>query len=81
MPTLSSTAAIAFDCSSAEKTGLTTEYLKKHGVPIANALQQYRAALEARRVVAGFNVQFDLKMMRAELRRAGIDDHYLQTRK
>lgn len=63
-----------------EKTGLTTEYLKKHGVPIASAIQQYRSALEARRVVAGFNVQFDLKMMRAELRRAGIDDHYLQTR-
>lgn len=63
-----------------EKTGLTTEYLKEHGVPIADALAQYRAGIQAKRVVAGFNVQFDLKMMRAELRRAGMEDHYLMTR-
>jgi DNA polymerase III epsilon subunit-like protein len=63
-----------------EKTGLTTEYLKEHGIPVAEALQLYRAGIEARRVVAGFNVQFDLKMMRAELRRAGFEDNYMQTR-
>lgn len=64
----------------ASKTGLTTEYLKANGVPIAEALQLYQSALLARRVVAGFNVQFDLKMMRAELRRSGMEDHYLATR-
>lgn len=63
-----------------EKTGLTTAYLKEHGMPIAEALALYKAGIAARRVVAGFNVQFDLKMMRAEMRRAGMEDDYLQTR-
>lgn len=63
-----------------EKTGLTTEYLKQHGVPATEALQLYNSAIEARRVVVGFNVQFDLKVGRAELRRAGMEDRYLQTR-
>lgn len=62
------------------KTGLTTEFLKANGTPIAEALTIYRAGIAARRVVVGFNVMFDLKMMRAELRRAGFEDNYLQTR-
>lgn len=64
----------------AEKTGLTTEFLKANGMPIAEALALYDSAIAARRVVVGFNVQFDLKMCRAELRRAGMEDRYLQTR-
>lgn len=63
-----------------EKTGLTTDLLHEHGVPIAEALALYKSGIGARRVVAGFNVQFDLKMCRAELRRAGMEDHYLETR-
>lgn len=61
-------------------TGLTTEHLKANGVPIGEALQLYQSGIAARRVVAGFNVQFDLKIGRAELRRAGFEDNYLQTR-
>jgi len=64
----------------AEKTGLTTEFLKENGVPIGDALRMYQAGIEARRVVVGFNIMFDLKQMRAELRRAGMADHYMQTR-
>jgi DNA polymerase III epsilon subunit-like protein len=63
-----------------EKTGLTTDYLKEHGMPIHDALQLYLSGILCRRVVAGFNVQFDLKQCRAELRRAGLEDQYLQTR-
>lgn len=63
-----------------EKTGLTTEYLIEHGQPIIEALALYEAAIVARRAIVGFNVQFDLKQMRAELRRASMEDHYLQTR-
>lgn len=63
-----------------EKTGLTTEFLKANGMPINEALALYDAGIVARRVIAGFNVQFDLKMCRAELRRAGMEDRYLQTR-
>lgn len=63
-----------------EKTGLTTEYLIEHGQPIIEALALYEAAIVARRVIVGFNCDFDLKMGRAELRRAGMEDRYLQTR-
>lgn len=63
-----------------EKTGLTTEYLIEHGQPIIEALALYEAAIVARRVIVGFNINFDLKQMRAEMRRSGMDDRYLQTR-
>lgn len=63
-----------------EKTGLTTEYLKSNGGPIAPALQIYSSAIDARRVMVGFNISYDLKVMRAELRFAGMQDRYMETR-
>jgi len=64
-----------------EKTGLTTEYLEEHGGPIDEALDLYARAIESRRVLAGWNLRnFDMKLMRGELRRAGKDDHYMQSR-
>lgn len=60
--------------------GLTNEMLIENGVPIRKALDLYGAGLDARRVVVGHNVLFDLKCMRAELRREGMDDRYLVTR-
>ncbi len=63
-----------------EKTGLTTDYLKEHGTPVAEAMAIYDAGIAARRVVAGFNISFDLKLCRAELRRAGMQDRYMETR-
>lgn len=65
----------------AQVTGLTTRFLKENGGPIAEALALYNAGVDARRVVVGFNVDYDLKCMRAENRRAGLDDRYLLTRK
>lgn len=64
----------------AAKTGLTTEFLKANGVPIADALAMYMAGIEARRVVVGFNIAYDLKIMRGEARRAGLPDRYMETR-
>ncbi len=61
-------------------TGLTTEYLKDHGGPIADALALYNAGIDARRVVVGHNVDYDKKCLRAENRRSGFDDRYMQTR-
>ena len=60
--------------------GLTNEMLHEKGVPIKDAIDLYAAGIDARRVVVGHNVIFDLKCMRAELRLAGIDDRYLITR-
>lgn len=60
--------------------GITDEFLREKGVPIKNALDLYAAGLDARRVIVGHNVNFDLKCMRAELRREGMDDRHLLTR-
>ena len=59
--------------------GLTDAFLEEHGVPVAEALDAYVAAVEAGYVMVAFNAQFDLKMMRAELRRAGRDDLFDRT--
>lgn len=65
----------------AEKTGLSTEYLKANGGTSAEAIQLYSAAIDARRVMVGFNVAgYDMKVMRAELRFAGLKDRYMETR-
>jgi DNA polymerase III epsilon subunit-like protein len=64
----------------AKVTGLTTEYLKEHGGPIADALALYNAGIDARRVVVGHNVDYDVKCLRGENRRAGLDDRYMATR-
>lgn len=62
-------------------TGLTNEYLAEHGGPIDEALDLYARAIEGRRIVVGWNVKnYDMKCMRAELRIAGKDDLFMQTR-
>lgn len=61
-------------------TGLTTEFLKANGGPIAEALALYNAGIDARRVIVGHNIDYDCKAMRAENRRSGLDDRYMQTR-
>lgn len=64
-----------------EKTGLTTEYLDQHGGPIDEALDLYVRAIESRRVLGGWNLRnFDMKLMRGELRRAGKEDLFMQSR-
>jgi DNA polymerase III epsilon subunit-like protein len=59
--------------------GLTMEKLHAEGVPIADALAIYSAAVIDGRAVGAHNAQFDVKMMRAELRRAGMDDLFEKT--
>lgn len=55
--------------------GLTMDFLREHGKPVADALNYYTNAIEiGKRVVIGFNQQHDGRMMRAELRRAGMPD-------
>lgn len=59
--------------------GLTQSYLEGKGVPIADVLNAYTAALDEGRAVVAFNAQFDTKVMRGELRRASISDRFEAT--
>lgn len=60
--------------------GLTQEMLEEMGGPITTALEQYAEAIDRRHVIVGFNAPYDIKMMRGELRRAKMEDRYMQTR-
>ncbi len=67
------------DPETAKIHGLTQEYLMENGVPVADALKAYLAAIDERRVMVAFNAQFDLKVVRGELRRAGMPDRFEET--
>ena len=59
---------------------LTREMLMDKGVPISDVLGCYTEAMvEHGLILVAHNVQFDAKVMRAELRRAGMDDLFDKT--
>ena len=60
--------------------GWTQDMLEEHGGPILPALAQYAEAIDKRNVIVGFNAAYDIKLMRGELRRAKMEDRYMQTR-
>lgn len=64
----------------AEVNGLTDEFLAENGVPVSDVLDIWEGYVRDGLIVAAFNAQFDCKMMRAELRRAGRDDLFEQTK-
>jgi DNA polymerase-3 subunit alpha len=53
--------------------GITDAFLDQHGVPVAEALDMYEAAIRSDRVMVGFNIRFDVRVLRAEMERAGRD--------
>jgi DNA polymerase III epsilon subunit-like protein len=59
--------------------GLTDEFLNEHGIPVAEALNEYQSAIDNGRIFAAHNAQHDAKQLRAELRRAGMDDRFEHT--
>ncbi|MBN9073976.1 MAG: 3'-5' exonuclease [Rhizobiales bacterium] len=59
--------------------GLTTRLLGENGTPIDVVLDTYVGIVQRGYVVVAFNAQFDCKMMRGELRRAGRPDLFDQT--
>ena len=61
--------------------GLTTEHLETRGQPVAEALAEYIDTIKAGYVIASYGVDYDLKILRGELRRAGMADLYEQTQK
>lgn len=59
--------------------GLTTEILREKGLPIGDVLASFVETIDAGCVVVAFNAQYDTKVMRGELRRAGMPDRFEQT--
>lgn len=59
--------------------GITNQSLWNDGVPIKEVLDWYSMHIAAGRAVVAFGAQFDCKMMRSELRRAGMDDLFERT--
>lgn len=62
-----------------EVNGLTDAFLREYGVPVREILDRYVEVIDAGYTLVAFNAQFDLKQMRAELRRAGMDDRFDRT--
>jgi DNA polymerase III epsilon subunit-like protein len=56
--------------------GLTVEFLNEHGVPVTEALNEYLSAVDNGRIMVAHNSQHDMKQLRAELRRAGMQDRF-----
>lgn len=63
----------------AEVNGLTDAFLTENGVPVSEVLDIWSGWIADGLIATAFNAQFDCKMMRAELRRAGRDDLFEQT--
>lgn len=58
---------------------LPNELLLEKGLPVAHVLQAYTDAVDCGRIIVAFNSQYDTKIMRGELRRAGMDDRFERT--
>jgi DNA polymerase-3 subunit epsilon len=58
---------------------ITDDILRAEGVPIKEVLEWYAARIGEGRAIVAFGAQFDCKMMRAEFRRAGMDDLFERT--
>lgn len=69
----------SMDPKATEVNGLTDLFLKQAGVPVAAVLDWYQECIGSGLVIAAFNAQFDCKVMRAELRRAGRPDLFEET--
>lgn len=59
--------------------GLSQDLLEAHGVPVNEVVVRYAGEVMGGHIIVGHNVDFDVKIMRAELRRAGLNDLKGQT--
>lgn len=59
--------------------GLTQDILNEKGVPVTEVLSEYQNAVLDGRIIVAHNAQHDLKQLRAEFRRAGMDDLFEKT--
>lgn len=59
--------------------GLSMDRLNAEGTTILYPLSMYAKAIDQGRMIVAHNIWFDTKMMRGELRRAGMADRFEQT--
>lgn len=59
--------------------GLSNTFLHDNGVPIFDVLEQYTSVIEEGRIICAYAADFDLKILRGELRRAGMPDLFEAT--
>lgn len=52
--------------NSAQIHGITTERAKQFGIPLTDVLEKFESSLAKAKVVAGHNIEFDLKIVGAE---------------
>ena len=52
--------------------GISTELAQEEGIPLAEMLEKFNAALAKARFVVGQNLGFDVNIMGAEFHRAGV---------
>lgn len=64
----------------AQVNGLTDAFLSENGVPVGEVLELWNGWIDSGLLVCAFNAQFDQKVMRAELRRAGLPDRFEETK-
>lgn len=62
-----------------EVNGHTDAELEAEGIPVRDVLGYWTEMISEGMIAAAFNAEFDCKVMRAELRRAGLDDLFEQT--
>lgn len=63
-----------------EVNGFTDDFLNANGLPVETVLNFYSLQIAQGLIPVAFNSQFDMKIMRGELRRAGMPDLFEQTR-
>ena len=54
--------------------GITTQRAKEEGVPLAEAIEQFQADLDVASFIVGHNIEFDKKIVGAEMIRLGKKD-------
>lgn len=66
--------------TASEVNGLTDEMLTRSGVPVVEVLREWNDLIDQGLIVTAYNAQHDNKLMRAELRRSGMDDRFEETK-
>lgn len=60
--------------------GLSTDLLQRRGWPVQHVLDHYVFAVDRGMTIVCHNAKFDTKVMRGELRRAGLPDLFAETK-
>ena len=66
--------------TASDVNGLTDEFLNNNGVPVTEVLDIWDGFVDLGLTFTAYNAQHDNKQMRAELRRAGRDDRFEETK-